>query len=752
MKTTRKLLLALVLVMSILMTLAVAVIPASAASAVTFNGTFNSWNGTDTTLVDGWYTAKIQLNAGWYEFKVIDNGTWKGNSGTIANSTEYSSSAGWEFNSGDNCKLYAGAAGEYTFMYKNGYVKVLCPETATTKIALKPNTDWKKDGARFAVYFYKEDNGKKAEAWVSLSNANNDGYYEGIVPVGYTYIFTRMNGSTTTNNWNNKWNEAKVTTDPSTYCYYSISGWDNAGSVTTNHSYTNNCDADCNVCGATRTAPHTYSGDCDATCNNCVNGNRTTSVEHTHTNNCDADCNVCGATRTAPHTYSGNCDTACNNCVNGNRTTNVEHSYDNNCDTTCNVCDATRTAPHTYSGNCDTACNNCVNGNRTTNVEHSYDNNCDSTCNVCDATRTAPHSYFYPCDAHCMVCGNLTNEDASHTIEYVEAKAPTCTENGNVEYWYCSDCGSAWLDVDCTVVANQYSVKLGATCATNAVYTEGVEAGCHNTGLIENWYCANCDVYYLDANCTIITNYKSLVIPALGYSAGCTHAAEDAEGNGYATLAEALATKKEVYLLSDVTIEGAFKVSDGQILNLNGKTVRATSAVIFGVVKGDGNVIVDVVTEEGKVSLYASKNTQGVVPVCTANDGTIETYIFRAVTTLTAEAPEGKDYFFRPTLSGYGITNNQIFCVSGIHGLELKIKVTRALIGGTEDDKDIAYVTISDEAINAVFSSTSTGFVVTLKNADEAYTYTVEFAIVRNSVEVYSAPIAYVPKTNEENQ
>jgi len=70
------------------------------------------------------------------------------------------------------------------------------------------------------------------------------------------------------------------------------------------------------------------------------------------------------------------------------------------------------------------------------------------------------HSYFYPCDAHCMICGELTNEDAAHNVAHVEAVAPTRTANGNVEYWYCTDCGTAWLDEAQTQITNLRSVIL----------------------------------------------------------------------------------------------------------------------------------------------------------------------------------------------------------------------------------------------------------------------------------------------------
>lgn len=71
-----------------------------------------------------------------------------------------------------------------------------------SRIFLKPNSNWTEANARFAAYFF--DNG---ELWVDLvKNSNNDYYCE--IPSGYpSVIFTRMNPSTTVNNWNNAWNQ-----------------------------------------------------------------------------------------------------------------------------------------------------------------------------------------------------------------------------------------------------------------------------------------------------------------------------------------------------------------------------------------------------------------------------------------------------------------------------------------------------------------------------------------------------------------
>lgn len=77
-----------------------------------------------------------------------------------------------------------------------------------TKFYLKPNTNWNVDGARFAIYFY--GNG---DTWVSMTDSDGDGIYEGTSPTDKTYtnlIFCRMNPASTDNNWNkdtNFWNQ-----------------------------------------------------------------------------------------------------------------------------------------------------------------------------------------------------------------------------------------------------------------------------------------------------------------------------------------------------------------------------------------------------------------------------------------------------------------------------------------------------------------------------------------------------------------
>lgn len=98
-----------------------------------------------------------------------------------------------------------------------------------------PNSNWKADSARFAAYFF---NGS-SNTWASATQATNSSYYKVTVPTGTwtNVIFCRMSGSTTANNWINKWNQTSdLTWDGSNNLYTVASGtWDNGGGTWTKY-------------------------------------------------------------------------------------------------------------------------------------------------------------------------------------------------------------------------------------------------------------------------------------------------------------------------------------------------------------------------------------------------------------------------------------------------------------------------------------------------------------------------------------
>ena len=101
-----------------------------------------------------------------------------------------------------------------------------------------------------------------------------------------------------------------------------------------------------------------------------------------------------------------------------------------------------------------------------------------------------------------------------HIVEHVDAVAPTCEADGNVEYWYCTDCGYAWLDAEMTLVSNLKSVKLGATHTLEHV--EAKDATCLELGNIEYWACKNCD--RIEVAGGVLSNIKAVQLPTLDHT------------------------------------------------------------------------------------------------------------------------------------------------------------------------------------------------------------------------------------------
>ena len=337
----------------------------------------------------------------------------------------------------------------------------------------------------------------------------------------------------------------------------------------TGHVYDNACDVDCNVCGTVREAAHSYKAvvtepDCEnggyttytcTVCGDSYTDNVTAALGHKYDNACDADCNVCGATRTpADHKYvesvvaAANCGYdgmakfTCSVC--GDYYTTAipatgNHKYSNDCDNRCNVCNKIReVGDHTYVGtetkaptcteagvmtytcsscgvsytesipviahnyvgvvtapDCEnggyttytcTACGDSYKDNYTEAGGHNYVGvvtipaTCGTagvktyTCSGCGDSyteaiaATGAHEYNYACDAACNVCG-APRTPADHTYVGAQTKAPTCTETGVMTYT-CSSCGVSYTE-SIPVIAHNYVGVVTAPDCENGGYT-----------------------------------------------------------------------------------------------------------------------------------------------------------------------------------------------------------------------------------------------------------------------------------------
>ena len=99
-------------------------------------------------------------------------------------------------------------------------------------------------------------------------------------------------------------------------------------------------------------------------------------------------------------------------------------------------------------------------------------------------------------------------------VEHVEAKEPSCHEMGNIEYWHCAECDQYWADEELTIITNIKSVIMGYGPRENVQHVEAVAPSCYEEGNVEYWYCPECEEIWLDEACTQPANRLDIIIPA----------------------------------------------------------------------------------------------------------------------------------------------------------------------------------------------------------------------------------------------
>ena len=87
--------------------------------------------------------------------------------------------------------------------------------------------------------------------------------------------------------------------------------------------------------------------------------------------------------------------------------------------------------------------------------------------------------------------------NVKHNAIKVERKDPTCTENGNIEYWYCEACRKYFQDEALTKELKQEETILPAT-GHNLTKVDEKKPTVDAAGNIEYWYCEVCNKYFSD--------------------------------------------------------------------------------------------------------------------------------------------------------------------------------------------------------------------------------------------------------------
>ena len=103
-----------------------------------------------------------------------------------------------------------------------------------------------------------------------------------------------------------------------------------------------------------------------------------------------------------------------------------------------------------------------------------------------------------------------------HQATAYAAKPATCTANGNTAYWYCSNCKKYFSDKNCTKEITKASTVIAKTGHKATAYA-AKPAACTTDGNIAYWYCSNCKKYFSDKNCTKEITKASTVIAKTGH-------------------------------------------------------------------------------------------------------------------------------------------------------------------------------------------------------------------------------------------
>ena len=110
----------------------------------------------------------------------------------------------------------------------------------------------------------------------------------------------------------------------------------------------------------------------------------------------------------------------------------------------------------------------------------------------------------------CSVCGGTkteTRKATGHDLEHHARVEKTCTEDGNIEYWYCKNCKKYFTDKNGKNETTQAGTVLKATGHT-VVTDKAVAATCTKDGKTAGSHCSKCS--------TVLVAQE--VIPATGHS------------------------------------------------------------------------------------------------------------------------------------------------------------------------------------------------------------------------------------------
>ena len=204
---------------------------------------------------------------------------------------------------------------------------------------------------------------------------------------------------------------------------------------------------------------------------------------------------------------------------------------------------------------------------------------------------------------------------ASHKLTKVEAKAATCTEDGNKEYWTCEHCGKYFLSDD-TDPATAKAVELSEfiiSASHKLTKVEAKAATCTEDGNKEYWTCEHCGKYFLSDDTDPATakavELSETILPAIQHKNATirgavepTETAPGYSGDRYCPDCDTVLEKGYTYWIEDNL---TWKLYEDGTLNISGTGAMknytdysSNQSPVF-----DNDTIKSVVIEDGVTSI-----------------------------------------------------------------------------------------------------------------------------------------------------
>ena len=99
-----------------------------------------------------------------------------------------------------------------------------------------------------------------------------------------------------------------------------------------------------------------------------------------------------------------------------------------------------------------------------------------------------------------------------HSGERKEETAATCGGKGIREHWICSECGYTFADEECTERIFGAALEIPSIDHQNIRHFDGYPVRDTENGLLEHWYCADCEGYYLDELATKRVEQEDVIL------------------------------------------------------------------------------------------------------------------------------------------------------------------------------------------------------------------------------------------------